>query len=256
MAIIFHEAAREFHLYNDKLSYIIKILENGHLGQLYFGARIADRKDFDHLLETCYRPMTAYQSENYAFSLEHIKQEYPVYGTTDFKLPAMEILQPDGSRITNFTYCSHRIFQGKPGLKGLPATYTEAEEEADTLEVTLKDELLGLKLILLYTIFNREGAIARSARFENPTEETYKITRAMSTSLDLPDCNYDWIQFSGAWSRERQVKTRRLEQGIQSVGSNRGHSSATHNPFIVLKRPTADEFQGEVMGFSLIYSGN
>ena len=48
----------------------------------------------------------------------------------------------------------------------------------------------------------------------------------------------------------------RSEQGIQAVSSTRGHSSHTHNPFIVLKRPTADEFQGEVLGFSLIYSGN
>ena len=256
MAILFHEAAKEFHLYNNTISYIIKILDNGHLGQLYFGSRISDRPDFDHLLESCYRPMASYQSEGYAFSLEHIKQEYPVYGTTDFKLPAMEILQKNGSRITDFTYQSHRIYSGKPGLEGLPATYTELDEEADTLEVTLKDELLGLRLILLYTIFSEEGIIARSARFENPTEDSFDITRAMSLSLDLPDCDYDWIQFSGAWSRERQVKTRRLEQGIQSVSSTRGHSSNTHNPFVVLKRPTADEFQGEVMGFSLIYSGN
>ena len=49
---------------------------------------------------------------------------------------------------------------------------------------------------------------------------------------------------------------RRLEQGIQAVDSLRGNSSHEHNPFIVLKRPTADENQGEVMGFSLIYSGN
>ena len=59
MAILFHEAAREFHLYNETISYIIKILDNGHLGQLYFGARISDRTDFDQLLETSYRPMTA-----------------------------------------------------------------------------------------------------------------------------------------------------------------------------------------------------
>ena len=78
----------------------------------------------------------------------------------------------------------------------------------------------------------------------------------MSLCLDLPDSSYDMIQFSGAWSRERYPKTRRLEQGIQSVGSIRGNSSHNHNPFIILKRPTADEFQGEAIGFSLIYSGN
>lgn len=256
MAIIFHEESKEFHLHNSQISYIIKILENGHLGQLYFGARIHDRDDFGYLLETSHRPMTAYQSEGGNFSLEHIKQEYPVYGTTDFKLPAMEVLQPNGSRITDFSYESHRIYKGKPGLEGLPATYTEDDEEADTLEITLTDRLLGMKLILLYSIFNKENAIARSARFENSTRDSFDITRAMSISLDLPDCDYDWIQFSGAWSRERQVRTRRLEQGIQAVNSSRGHSSHNHNPFIVLKRPTADEFQGEAMGFSLIYSGN
>lgn len=36
----------------------------------------------------------------------------------------------------------------------------------------------------------------------------------------------------------------------------RGNSSHNHNPFVILKRPDTDEFQGEAIGFSLIYSGN
>lgn len=255
MSIVFHEASKEFHLYNDSISYIIKVLPNDQLGQLYFGGRIHDREDFGYLLEFANRPMTSVL-QDYGFSLEHVRQEYPAYGTTDFRLPALEVLQADGSRLTDFTYESHRIFGGKPGLENLPATYTESDGEADTLEITLRDKLLDMKLILLYTIFNGENAVARSARFENHGENPVQITRAMSLCLDLPDCGYEWIQFSGAWSRERQVKVRRLEQGIQAVSSARGHSSHNHNPFIVLKRPTADEFQGEVMGFSLVYSGN
>ena len=74
-----------------------------------------------------------------------------------------------------------------------------------------------MKLVLLYTIFREESAIARSARFENMSQKSVQISRAMSLSLDLPDCDYDWIQFSGAWARERQVKIRHLEQGIQAV---------------------------------------
>ena len=53
-----------------------------------------------------------------------------------------------------------------------------------------------------------------------------------------------------------EIKTRKLEQGIQSVGSLRGNSSHNHNPFIALKRQSADEFQGDVIGMSLVYSGN
>ena len=52
------------------------------------------------------------------------------------------------------------------------------------------------------------------------------------------------------------MKTRTLEQGIQSVESARGHSSHNHNPFIMLRRPGTGEEEGEVLGFSLVYSGN
>ena len=116
--------------------------------------------------------------------------------------------------------------------------------------------MTGVRLELLYTIFAEGGVIARSARFVNEGESAVHLLKAMSLCLDLPDCDYDWIQFSGAWARERHVKTRRLEQGIQAVGSTRGHSSHEHNPFVILKRPTTDEFQGEAIGFSLVYSGN
>ena len=68
MGIVFHASSREFHLYNHKVSYIIKIMENGQLGQLYFGKRIHDRESFGHLLELAARPMTALQ-QDFGFSI-------------------------------------------------------------------------------------------------------------------------------------------------------------------------------------------
>ena len=62
MSIIFNEKSREFHLFNNSISYIIKILRNNQLGQLYFGKRIHKRDNYDYLLENAYRPMTAYVS--------------------------------------------------------------------------------------------------------------------------------------------------------------------------------------------------
>ena len=257
MSIIFHESSKTFHLYNNNISYIMTVLPNGHLGNLYFGKRIHDREDFSYLLEMKQRPMTACVYEgNRKFSLEHLKLEYPVYGSSDYRYPAMEILQENGSRISDFTYVSYTIAVGKPKLQGLPATYTEKDEEAQTLCAKLKDEVTGIVLELLYTIFTQRGIITRSARFTNEGTSSVHLLNAMSLSLDLPDKDYVWMQFSGAWSRERHVKERRLEQGIQSVGSIRGNSSHEHNPFIVLRRPSATENAGEVMGFSLIYSGN
>lgn len=257
MNIVFHEQTKTFHLFNSNISYIMTVLPNGHMGQLYFGKRIHDQEDFSHLLEICYHPVASCVFPcDLAFSLEHIKQEYPVYGTSDYRHPAIEILQKNGSRISDFQYITHRIERGKPKLEGLPATYTETPDEAMTLTILLKDPLTKISLELLYSIFSEGGILTRSARILNQGSETVHITKAFSLCMDLPDDNYQWIQLSGSWSRERHIKLRKLEQGIQAVDSMRGNSSSVQNPFIALKRPSADEFQGEVLGFSLIYSGN
>ena len=257
MSIYFEQGSRSFHLTNGKISYLMKILPNDQLGQLYYGPAIQCRDNFDHLLEMVPRSMTACVFENNdRFSMEHVKQEYPAYGTGDFRHPAVRILQQNGSSITNFTYHSHTITKGKPKLEGLPATYCEDESEAETLCITLKDELIGLRLELLYTLFANHAALARSVRFVNEGDEAVTIDTAMSLNLDLPDSDYELLQLSGAWARERHVYTRPLVPGIQSVESARGTSSHNHNPFIALKRRETTETQGEVIGFSLIYSGN
>ena len=69
--------------------------------------------------------------------------------------------------------------------------------------------------------------------------------------------DYEMIHLSGAWARERYVKTRKLEMGTQAVQSLAGTgSSSEQNPFIALKRPHTTEDTGEVFGFSFVYSGN
>ena len=257
MSVFYHEKSQTFHLTNGRISYLMKILPNGTLGQLYFGRAIRDRENFDHLLEFASRPMSSCVFEgNPCFSLEHCRQEYPSHGSTDFRRPAVELRQPNGSRITSFVYHSHTVAPGKPALKGLPATYCEQDSEAETLTIRLRDELLNVSVYLNYTLFASHPALARSARIVNEGGLELHLTHAMSLSLDLPDMEYELLHFSGAWGRERYLKVRKLEQGVQSVESLRGHSSHNHNPFVMLRRPGTDEDQGEVLGFSLVYSGN
>ncbi len=257
MSVFYHEKSQTFHLTNGRISYLMKVLPNGTLGQLYFGRAIRDRENFDHLLEFASRPMSSCVFEgNPSFSLEHCRQEYPSHGSTDFRRPAVELRQPNGSRITSFVYHSHTVAPGKPTLDGLPATYCEQDSEAETLTIRLQDELLNVSVYLNYTLFSSHPALARSARIVNEGGLELHLTHAMSLSLDLPDKEYELLHFSGAWGRERHLKVRRLEQGVQSVESLRGHSSHNHNPFVMLRRPGTDEDQGEVLGFSLVYSGN
>ena len=55
MKIIFHEEEGIFHLSNEKLSYIIRIMENGQLEQIYYGKRIHDREGLSHFHEEALR---------------------------------------------------------------------------------------------------------------------------------------------------------------------------------------------------------
>ena len=257
MPIIYNEKTREFHLYNQEISYIIKILDNDQPGQLYYGKRLTYREDFSHLFEYAMRDMSPYAFEgNSTFSLENIKQEYPTFGCGDMRFPAYEIERENGSHVVEFVYKEHKIYNGKPKLEGLPATYVESDDEAQTLELVLEDTSINTRIVLLYTIYEAFPVIARSVRFECDSDEKITLLSAMSACVDLPDKDYEMINLAGVWARERHVRRHKLDYGIQSIYSMRGCSSYQFNPFLALARENADEFQGQVYGFSLVYSGN
>jgi len=257
MPIIYHKSTQTFHLYNDEISYIMKVLPSGHLGQFYYGKRVTDKENFDYLLEYSQRSMAVCAFEDSrTYSLEHIKQEYPTYGTGDMRCPAIDVTLDNGSHIIDLKYKSYRIKNGKPKIKDLPATYVESDEEAVTLEITLYDCLENMSVILSYSIYEHFPVITRNVKVINHSEKDLILNSVMSMSLDLPDKDYEMIELTGAWCRERFVNTRPLQYGIQSIYSLRGHSSHNFNPFIALKRSQCNENSGEVYAFSLVYSGN
>lgn len=258
MAIVFHEATRVFHIYNKEVSYIMRIMENEQLENLYYGKAVHDKAEYTYLHEEAYRSMASYCIPEPGILAMHLtKQEYPVYGTGDYRSPALTVIQENGSRIVDFKYVSHEIFAGKKSLAPLPATYVDSDDEAQTLEVTLHDAVMNTDMILSYTIYEAYPVITRNVRFVHKGEEKIILDRALSASVELPDSNYEMIHLAGAWSRERYVKTRKLEMGIQAIQAVAGTaSSAEHNPFVALKRPEATEDFGDVYGFSFVYSGN
>lgn len=256
MNIIYRSENQQFHLFNQEISYIFKISEDGKLLHLYYGENLPDN-DYSHLIEMHHRPMTTYRNENdLLYSLEHLKQEFPEYGTTDFRHPAISLLQKNGSRLSDFVYQGYEVEEGKPKLEGLPATYVDNNDESKTLKVHILDSVTNVQVELLYTIYRDYPVITRSARVMNKGKDIQIIENISSLSLDLPDANYEWQQLSGAWGRERTIKSRTLQQGIQSIESTRGISSHQHNPFVTLKRKNTDENQGEAIGAALVYSGN
>lgn len=257
MSIHVNEEHKLFHLQTAKTSYIFKILENGNAGQLYYGPQIPVKKDYPNLASReerdCTNTLTVDQSD---FQLELIKQEYAGLGKGDYRYPAYQITYPNGSRTSEFEYTGYEVADGKERLKNMPSAFDDQGDDSQTLTVTFKDELANLVLQLHYTVFEKEDVIVRSATFINRGQEAVTLDRALSLQLDLPDHDYDMLQFSGSWARERHLIRTPLRSGIQSIGSLRVASSHQQNSFFALARPHTDNHQGAAFGFNFIYSGN
>lgn len=257
MPIFYDKKDNLFHLQSQNSSYLIQLVR-GYAAHVYYGPKLRENSNLAGILSLQERASFSPNpvAEDKSISLDTLPQEYPQYGTSDFRSPAYQVKLANGTRITELVYSTHRIIAGKPELEGLPAVYVEQDSEADTLELELVDAVSGLTIILSYTVFKDFDAITRSATIRNDGQEAVELERALSASLDFADANYDALYLSGAWARERHIERRRLAPGVTGIGSRRGSSSHQQNPFIALLRPDTNERQGEVFGFSLVYSGN
>ncbi|MDR1283056.1 MAG: alpha-galactosidase [Opitutaceae bacterium] len=264
MPIQYDKNTATFFLHAGDTTYALKITEHNIPVHLYWGPTLANSApatvNLDPLLRTgdrAFSPTLA--GAPWGISLDTLPLEYPVHGTSDYREPALEIYQPaTGSRILDLRYKTHRIAPGKPPLPGLPATFTRADTDADTLTLTLADTHTGLEVELHYTAFAAHPVITRSARITNHGKAPLEIRRALSASLDLSPAhaNHHLIQLSGAWARERDLIATPLRPGRQTVDSRRGTSSHQQNPFIALAEHGADENRGDVYALNLVYSGN
>lgn len=257
MSIKYDDKTKSFHLIANNTSYIIQIHEDGYLAHLYFGKKLRNFNcnNLLPLKERCSFSPNPNPCNN-ILSLDTLPQEYPSYGTSDFRTPAYSIQLENGTTITDLRYESYRIINGKPLLENLPSTYVENDDEAQTLEIVLFDSLIGLKVILSYTAYEKYDVITRNVKFLNNGNENLKLLRALSMSIDFNNANYDFLHLHGAWARERHIERTPLLTGTQSIESRRGSSSHNQNPFIALLSHDANEDYGDVYGFNLVYSGN
>ena len=257
MAIHFLEKERMFHLQGGGVSYVIALEEQGYPAHVYWGKKLRDSSLSAMLGYKKYSAFSPKAPGAPGLSLDTLPQEYTAYGAGDYRHPAYQIQLENGSTVCVAVYSAHRIYAGKPKLDGLPATYVEQDDEARTLELELADEVAGLTITLLYTIFAESGALARSARLSNIGGQRLNVLRALSASVDVrPATELDMLHLHGAWARERSVDRRPLQHGITAIESRRGASGHMDNPFIALLASSADEHQGDVYGVNLVYSGS
>jgi alpha-galactosidase len=239
---------RQFHLHNGLLSVVLRVYEDGTLGGLHVGAPLPAGRSYRHLGPERFDGFDGRVGDPIPFVV-------PTSGLGDYRVPALVAVGPDGSGTVALRYVGHDTVPGKPSLAPLPSTYVEADDEAETLTVTLRDDHTGLEVDVRTTLFAGRPIVARSATIR-ATREPLTIETAMSLAIDLPDDDWVTVQLSGTWAREAHVVERPLRPGRLLHASRRGASGAEHNPFVCLRRPTTDEAGGEAIGCSLVYSGN
>ena len=162
---------------------------------------------------------------------------------------------PDGSFVTDFVYDSHSVSDRAFAPDGCNLPF--ATGDGETLSVVFKDKKYPeIELILHYTVFAEHNVIARCVELVNGSDGYVFIRKLMSFMVDMPTADYTMLTLDGGWAKESHIHEREVSYGILVNDSTTGGSSNRHNPAFMLKSKRADEEQGIVYGFNLIYSGN
>ena len=242
---------RLFHLHNAYLSLVLCLRDDEkgmpELLQAYLGAPLDDPEN----------ALTFQTSEGASFdSLRQIlPYACPTDGRGDYRPSMVRAVDKTGQRLSELFYVSHTIRRGKPKLSGLPATYTENDGEATTLTLTLEDGLTHLRANLSYTLFESLGALAVSCEYVNNGHEALLLERALSACISLSG-EYAMLHLEGGWAKERTPEIVPAAKMTRLISSSRGASGHEHNPFAAFLAPGSNEFVGEVVGVSLVYSGD
>lgn len=254
--IFYNEKDKAFKLRANNTDYMMKVCEEGYLAHVYYGNKVPD-EDLTYLLRLDESPFTpATNDRDRASFMDTLPFEYPCFGLGDYRESAFKIMDADGMSTSDLRYVSHKMYEGKPKLEGLPATFATEESGCSTLEITMYDKYADIEVVLIYTAFDKLDVITRSAVITNKSEKPFKITRALSACVDFDTDKMDMITLNGSWARERAVERCRLHHAKQLVDSCKGESSHQNNPFVALCDNNADEDKGEVFGFNFVYSGN
>ena len=255
MGIIYCEKDRIFTLQTKNTTYQMQVDRYGFLLHLYYGKKTDTCMDY---LLTYYdrgfsgNPYDA--GEDRTYSMDTLPQEFPCYGNGDFRSTAFAVENADGSMSCDLRYKSHKIFDGKYNLEGLPAVYA-SDKEAQTLEILMEDPVTGVKVVLLYGVLSAQDIITRSVCVKNESSGKIFLNKIESASLDFLYGDYELLTFYGRHAMERNVQRVPVVHGTQKIGSVRGTSSHQYNPMMILAEKETTEDKGNCYAMSFVYSG-
>ena len=256
MSIIYNPDKKIFSLHTKETTYQMMVDKHDYLLHLYYGAK--NSGFMDYMLVYADRGFSGNPSvagNDRTYSLDTLPQEYPTLGTGDYRSYALNIENSDGSQCCDLKFSHYEIKKGKYSLKGLPSVWAK-EDEADTLEIVLKDQVSNMEVTLLYGVLEDDDIITRSAIIRNAGVNRVIIQKAAGACLDFVTGDFDVVKFYGKHAMERNMERSQVGHGILSFGSRRGTSSHQYNPGVILADRNATEDFGSCYGMLFAYSGN
>ena len=242
---------KTIHLQSKNTSYVMVISEHGDLLHYHYGKKLADR---EYSVISKQFGWCGISPENY--TLERDMQEYPSYGYIDLKTPSYSVRNAEGNSISVLKVCDVKVSDGVYEPSGLPHIL-QKDSAAQTVYITLSDDIAGIKVTLIYSVFENYDVIVRSTKLTNCSDRPISVYSAYSACLELYTAERDVIYFPGSWARERYMERAEIRRGEKiDISNARGGSGHNMNPFAIVCDKNADENNGEAFGFSLIYSGN
>ena len=173
MSIRYDAQKQRFTLETANTAYVFDIGLGKFLIHRHFGAKV---EDADLIPAFTYRNQSPYEAESDPrFSMNDQLSEFAFFGNSNFGASAIKLRAPAGDCCTRFEYRGYEIFAGRKTISGIPCA--KAQEDTETLAVTLFDEVTQCELVLYYTVFPSLDVISRHFVLKNVGKEKVKLER-------------------------------------------------------------------------------
>lgn len=230
MAIKYFDNEKLFHLETKSTSYVLGINRQGGLQNLYWAEKV-DPID-------CLNLMNSIFHSGFDPAVEKEREEFSPWGGYFYSEPSLKVMFYDGVRDLKMAYVGYHI-------------------EDDVLTISMAEDRYGLKVDLIYKVFEEFDLIERNCKIENTGRNSVMIENVMSAVWAIPqEKDYRLTHVTGNWGGEMQLRKCILTEGKKVMESRQGFTSAKTNPWFAIDNGTANEERGSVWFGALGWSGN
>ncbi|MHA4806878.1 alpha-galactosidase [Flavitalea flava] len=203
---------------------LLKTGSDQKLYQAYFGSRLTNTLEYDHL------PL--------------FLEAYTTSGMNNLFEPAIRVIHGDGNPSLDLRYT---------------ATIQEQPEPNFTLTtIQLKDPVYPFFVTLHFKSYYKEDIIEAWTEIRNEEKKPVRLSAYASFMLHVDAASYWLTQFHGDWFSEMRMEESRLTSGIKILDSKLGTKTNNYQSqaFLLALNKAATENEGEVIAGTLAWTGN